>query len=185
MTTTTAIEPKPQKKESLYVLGLEFQALEDLLDESDGEVTEADTNVIEQWLAEYGARIEDKCAGIIAFTRDLVTKADAADSEAKRLAQLARVRRNKIERLKRYVREVFEQAGLKKIDTPLGAVRIQASGGALPVVLDPALDPRTLPEDCRKETVAPVKEAIARRLNNGEVIPGASLGERGSYLKIG
>jgi hypothetical protein len=79
----------------------------------------------------------------------------------------------------------LEQQGRTKVDTKLGPVRIVKNGGKPPVVLSEALDVEALPPDCKRTKTEPVKDAIRERLERGEVIAGASIGDTGSHVALG
>lgn len=185
MTTTTTETKTTKKLPSVYALGQEFQALDDILLETGEGATEDDATVVAQWLADLEGSFEDKLRNCIAWVREQEGAADVAEAEAKRLKRLAEVRRNAVARLKDTIREVFDAQGIKRIDTDLGAVRIVANGGKAPLLLDETINVDALPEGCKRVVVEPVKDEIRKRLEAGEQIPGARIGERGSRLAMG
>jgi hypothetical protein len=129
--------------------------------------------------------LDAKLCACIAWAREESALADAAKAEAARLAELSKVRANRVERVKQMVRMVLEQQGRTKVDTKLGPVRIVKNGGKPPVVLSEALDVEALPPDCKRTKTEPVKDAIRERLERGEVIAGASIGDTGSHVALG
>jgi hypothetical protein len=175
----------PHSKISLYEIGQQFAALEELIDAQQGVMTESEADVVERWFAELEGTLEDKLRNCIAWARDHEAFADAAAGEAKRLLDLARVRRNRVERLKQMILDLFAQQGIKKIDTQLGPVRRVKNGGKAPILGLETIDVAALPEDCKRVVVEPVKDAIRARIEAGEKIGDVRIGERAERVELG
>jgi hypothetical protein len=129
--------------------------------------------------------LEAKLCACIAWAREESALADAAKAESVRLAELSKVRANRVERVRQMVRMVLEQQGRTKVDTKLGPVRIVKNGGKSPVVFSDAFKVETLPEDCRRTVVEPVKTRIRELLEAGQTIEGASIGSTGFRVELG
>lgn len=165
-------------KESLFSIGDSFYALESLIIENDGEITE----VIDQWLAEYEAKETDK---VDAYCF-LVTKYEEIASEARRLAQRASAYKNKADHLKDRLKTHLELRGQQKIETGRFTVTVVRNGGKLPVELCEGVTPEDLPEQFRKVTVEADKDRlrIALLAEQSELGRLAFIGERGTHLRI-
>lgn len=186
MTTTEVTTTQPPQKMSLYRIGEAFEILEALLDEQGEGASEADADVVARWWSELEMTLEAKLESCVAWVQMQDRFIEGARSEARRLSHLAQTRENNVERLKKIIRDVFEAQGLKKIDTKLGPVRLVNNGGELPLVLDPStFNVQTLPDDCKKVVVEPIKKAIRKHIEAGEVIEGASIGVRGKRVDLG
>lgn len=158
---------------ALWQIATEHRALaERLLDLDLDEQTVLDT--LE---SETGA-LDEKATNVVAFARSLDALADAIKAEEQRLAQRRRAVEARGERLRRYVRDAMQLAGVTRIDGPRFALSLRA--GAERVVIDhveqlPAgylrMPPPPPPE--------PDKPTIAAALKAGMDVPGARL-ERGA-----
>lgn len=169
---------------TLYQLGEEFRALDELLDEQ-REGTVADLEAVSAWFAELEGALEQKLQRCIAWAAAEEALAAAAKVEAKRLTTLAKRREANVERLKRAVMALFEAQGIKRIDTPLGAVRLVKNGGSPPVLVADGVDLMELPEGCWRAVIEPVREELRARLKAGEEIPGVSFGSVGARIELG
>jgi hypothetical protein len=76
----------------------------------------------------------------------------------------------------------MENAGLKEVTTDMHRIKVVKNGGKLPL----SIDDGCVPDEYIKKVVveSPDKEKIRAALESGEVLPFASLGERGTHLKI-
>lgn len=178
----------PQSKISLYAISQQFAALEELIDSANGVLTESEADVVERWFRELAGTLEDKLRNCIAWAREQEAFADAAASEAGRLLDLAKARRARVIRLKNVIRDLFEQQGIKKIDTDLGPVRRVRNGGKPPLLHIETLsesDLLGLPADCRRTVVEPCRDAIRARVEAGEKIGEVRIGERAERIDLG
>ena len=69
-----------------------------------------------------------------------------------------------------------------RVETSRFRVSIARNGGKAPVYVTNNLS--DLPEDCIRTERKPDNETIRSRLEAGEVVPGCSIGERGTSLRI-
>ncbi|MBP3193894.1 siphovirus Gp157 family protein [Natronogracilivirga saccharolytica] len=180
-TITTNNAPKTttaKTKESLFAIGESFAALESLIEEHDGELTET----IDQWLAEYEAKQSDK---IDAYCY-LVEKYEEIASEARRLAQRATAYKNKASGLKERLKVYLEHQGTAKVETGRFTVSVGRNGGKLPVELHEGVAPEDLPEAFQKIRVEADKDRLRESLLNeqSELNRLAYVGDRGTHLRI-
>lgn len=113
------------KTATLYELTDELLALDALLEETEGELTEE----LEQWMDEYGAKTREKVDRVCAYHADLLARAAAKKAEAKTLAEKARIEENKAERVKRLLDVAMTRLGTRQLDGNLYTVRRQKVGG--------------------------------------------------------
>jgi len=171
--------------QSLYEIGEDLAALEDLLLEVEGDVT-GQEEAIDAFLAEMKGKEAEKFTGYRQVIANISALAEAAANEAKRLQAIAKARTNAVDQLKRRLFTYMQLHGLDRVETPLGVFRVQNAGGARIVDLDPRVEefPEELPEGYRKVVFSPDKVAIRKALEAGEDIDFASLRERGKILVI-
>lgn len=98
---------------SLYELTQEWQSIEDALLESGGELTDELAARLDAYRAALPAKVDGYCRVI----QRLARQAEAAKAEADRLAQLARVRGNSADSLKRRLLGELLAQGLQKVET--------------------------------------------------------------------
>ena len=169
---------------TLYHLTNEVLALEDLLQQAIDSGDAADAAAIDTWLAELDGSVADKLARVGRWRATELALAAAAKEEAKRLADRAKGREARVDRLDAAVQTLMERLQTKKVDTDVATFALQKPGGKAPVEVDDGVDFDTLPDDCVKTTKAPVKDAIRARLEAGEKIDGCRLAERGLMLRV-
>lgn len=170
---------------TLYHLAADMLALDALLEEQTAESTEADVAVISKWFEEMECALAEKLARSVAWAKSQEALAEVAKGESKRLAELAKRRLNNVERLKRVIHDVYTALDLKRVDTPLGPIRLVSNGGALPVLVADSVNAMDLPDGCWKATATPLKEPLRERLERGETIDGVTLGVRGTRIELG
>lgn len=169
-------------KRSLYEISAELSAIEDALLESAGE---ADAQ-LEAWFDAIGAERDEKVKGYCQLITNLEADADACEDEAERLTRMGTVAHNAAERLKRRLKMFFETHGITKLDLVTFKPRIQANGGALPLIV-PAeweAEPASAPEAFQRRVIQLDKEAIREAIRNDEETHGAALGQRGARLRL-
>jgi len=171
---------------AIFSIGADLLALNDLLDETGGELTtpEADT-AVSAWLAELHTEQAAKLDGYVGLIRTLEMEASAATAEAEQYAKKAGTRTNRVKWLKRRMKDHLEATGQLKATTVTGRVlAIQKNGGVFPLDLAETLRPDDLEERFRKVTVTIDTDAVRKALETGEAVPGACLRERGTHLRI-
>ena len=168
----------PIQKESLFNIGESFYALESLLIETEGEITEE----IDSWLAEYQAKEEEK---IDAYCY-IIRKFEEIAEEAQRLADRSSGYRNKVNQLKDRLKTYLEIRGKDKIETPRFTVTVCGNGGLLPVRLNEDIDPEKLPDQFVRVQREPDMGSLRDALVNGDEEAGrfATILPRGTHLRI-
>ena len=169
---------------TLLEITADMQALDDLISERDGDLSDpAIEAIICEWIKENTDSFDFKLDNYAALIKIMEGRAKIRREESKRLADRARVDENAAHGLKERLHYVFKFRQLRKVETSRFCVSIQKNGGSLPVDVDPTQIGK-LPDDCQRITVEPDREAIRKRLEAGEELPGCKLGERGESLRI-
>lgn len=171
---------------SLYHLTGDVLALEALVDEAieSGADTEAVNAIITGWLYEVEGDLAARLGRLGRWRAEQLAMATVGKAEAKRLADAAKAREARVDRLDVAVGDLMTRLGAKSITTDLFTFAMQRPGGKDPVVVDDSVDLATLPLDCVKETLSPVKDVIRARLEAGETIPGCHIQKRGLVLRV-
>lgn len=118
--------------------------------------TEEDLNALNELLAEVEGRFEEKAKRVAAYIRNLETDIDGMKAEEDRLAGRRRSMARKVDGLKDYLKLQMHQLSLKKLDTGLFTIAVQANPPSVRIVdesvipkefwkvPDPVLDKKTL-----------------------------------------
>lgn len=176
---------------TLYHLGGEFLALEQLLDEAEDagqDLTSPDVvAIIARWFSALEGQLVDKVGRCVAVVREQQAKADVVDGEVVRLQKLAASRRGRAARIKDAIHAAMTIAQTRKLDTALGVVSVCGNGGKQPVVVDPAVDPDvvavTHPDLVEVRTILNT-DAVRAALAAGVSLPFAQLAPRGEHVRI-
>jgi hypothetical protein len=173
---------------TLFEIGAELEALEQLLDDVGGEVTDPQVNaVITEWFetiaADEGRKLDHYC-GLI---KRLEMEAMTAKAEAEEYRKRAEVRENRVKWLKLRMIQHLAATNRTKVQSASGrVVAVQSNGGQVPVRINYDLlpDTDTLPPQFVeiKKTLNAV--AIREALERGESLPFARLEDRGTHLRI-
>ena len=148
----------------LYELARSYAELLDRAEEMESEAL-VDT------LASLQDAIEDKAENIAKFIRNLEADAKIIREEEQRLTERRRAIEAKVDKLKMYLQEQLETAGLQKVKRPTITVAIQANPPSVDVI-----DETLIPADFLIPQPAKVdKKSILERLKKGEAIPGVTL----------
>lgn len=168
---------------TLYEIGSDLHALEALLTEIGGDITEeAAERAIDAWLAEAHANLKAKADNYCGLIQELSARAKARKEESDRLATRARVDENAAKRLKDRLQFFLEAHDIPKLETARFKLSVQANGGVAPLILDVPAD--QVPEDFCKVRVEPDNKTIREALDAGKALPFAHLGQRGTSLRI-
>lgn len=185
---------------SLLDVRADYQALEQLLDEHNGELTEENEPFFDELFKEMQASVADKADGYVGLIRRLESEQALAKSRKEQFAMAERAKIRSIEYLEAKLLDFGVQTQLltcaaevpgkkakapgKKIETTSGyTIAIQKNGGVAPMIVDeafPDVDERFL------KYLPPIidKEKVRAALDAGEKLPFASLGDRGVRLTI-
>lgn len=172
---------------SLFQIGDDIRALDDLLFELEGEVTDTEIEAaIDQWLAENKDNLFAKIDGYCALIGEREALAKARQDEAQRLSDLAQHDTNRVTRLRARLKAFFELHDITKMETHHHKLTIAKNGGTLPLIVNPVwlADPANAPEQFHKVRIDLDKEAIREALRNDEPVEGCAVGERGTHLRI-
>ena len=159
----------------LYELTDAFQELyvnDELTNEEVGEKLQA-----------LNMELDAKVANGIGLIQTLKVAVDGMKNEEARLKQRRTALENRIATIKDYYQSELTRIGKKKVLTSRGTMTIAKCGGKMPMKID---DENLVPMEFKnKKTVYEIdKDYLRQALEDGEIISGAHLEERGSYLKI-
>lgn len=157
----------------LYELTDDYLRLMEMAEELDPE-TFRDT------LESIQESIEDKVENTAKVIKSIEADVQAIKEEEKRLAERRRVLETKVIKIKEYLQNELEKAGIDKVKRPLITVSIQNNPPKVEIV-----DEKSLPFEFMIPQPAKVdKKAILEKLKNGEHVPGATLvQERGIRIR--
>ena len=138
---------------------------------------------VSKQLEKLEMELEEKVANGIGLIQSLKVTVEGMKAEEMRLKQRRTALENRIGKIKDYYQAELTAIGKTKILTSRGTMTIAKSGGKLPMKID---DENLVPMEFKnKKTVYEIdKDYLRQALEDGEIISGAHLEERGNYLKI-
>jgi hypothetical protein len=169
----------PDRPKTLYAITADMQAIEDLLWELETAETqdkEAIAAILAAMQRAEGA-LADKAERILHVARDYEAGAEAARAESRRLADLARWREARADRLKGALLAAMEATGCAALDAPTCRITRAKTGGKAPLLVD-AVAPEAVAEhapELVKRKLELDRDAIRAALERGEQIPWARL----------
>lgn len=170
---------------TLYRIADDLQALDALLAEVGGDVTDEEANAaIDAWLNELGEARDRKLDGYAALIRTIEAREKVKRDEASRLTREANFESNAIDRLKRRLADVYRHMGWKSVKTDRFTITLAGHGGKQPLVFRDGFTIDDCPPEYQRVKVEPDTEKIRAALESGASLPFASLGERGSSIRI-
>lgn len=143
----TDAAPAAERRLSLYEITGELSALDELLEETEGEVTPE----IEAWMEEFGPMLMRKVDSIGRYCANLTAAAEACKAEETRLAKRRKSQESKVASLKRLLEVAMQRLGESRLEGSTFAAVRQKNGGkrALEVLVPagelPAGLTRTIP----------------------------------------
>lgn len=148
----------------LYELTDDYLNLLEVAEELDEETFQNTLEAIED-------AIEDKVENTAFLIRNLEADIKTLKDEEKRLKGRRQALENKVARMKDYLFEQLEKAGIDRVKRPLITVSIQNNPPSVKVI-DEKLIPSNfmIPQEPKMD-----KKGILERLKNGEKIPGVEL----------
>ncbi len=158
---------------TLYELSGAFQELY-----ADDEMTNEE---LEEKLQALNMELDAKVANGIGLIQTLKVAADGMKAEEMRLKQRRSALENRIATIKDYYQSELTRIGKKKILTERGTMTIARCGGKKPIKID---NENLIPQDFKKIIYEVDKDKLREALEDGEIISGAHIEERGYYLKI-
>lgn len=155
--------------------------IEEALIESGGELTPE----IDERLGAMLELEEDKINGYLKFRAHLTMLEEGAKIESDRLAKKKRSAENARKRLESRLCEHMQARGVDVFETTLGKLRVMEAS-TQPCTLNADIDPKNLPEQFKKVTVAPDMTALKKAIQEGDedAMFFASLGEKSKYLRV-
>lgn len=172
---------------SIYNISADLAALAAVMTDLDGEIPEGEIGeALENWFTSLTEERDEKVASYCALITHLEADADFAEAESRRIAAIAKANRNAVDRLKGRLKAFFEQHDIKKLDLGIFKPRIQANGGALPLIVPDEwkVFPENAPEQFHKIEIKLNTDAIRDAIRNDQSPEGCALGERGTHLRI-
>ena len=182
-TTTTTAVTTPARRPTLYQFGADLDALDDLLDELGGDVSDpAVEAAIDAWQAELHAGRAEKLDGIAGYDKQLTIEEAACLAEAKEwTAKAGRIARRKAA-VRAGVKLHMDRAGEKKLFSAKGVTFAVVTNGGHAALIVPDAD--RVPVDFLKTTVSVDTAKIRDALAAGATLDFAALDDRGNSLRI-
>lgn len=164
---------------TLYELTEDFRTLLEMADDPD-----VDPQALVDTMDSIEGEIEDKADGYARVLAQLDADAEAAEKQAKRLAERAKAIRSNMDRMKERLKTAMIETGKTKFKTELFSFSVRNNGGKQPLVY--TVNPADLPKEFRREkvTYSPDDDVIRRYLDNGNTSDFFHYGERGQNLQI-
>ena len=174
-------------RRTLYAITADLIALDDILTESGGDITdEAAERAVDSWLESLGNERDEKLDGYCGLIREIESRCEARKVEATRLSALARADDNAAKRLKDRMKLMMELTRTAKIETTHFKIGVCANGGKQPIELRPEYlaNPTLLPPAFQHVEIRPDTDAIREGLEAGEAMIFAELKPRGTHVRI-
>lgn len=147
----------------LYELSQNYQMVLDMIE--DGNEEYLDT------LESLGEAIEEKAENTAKLIKSLDAQTEVIKAEEKRLADRRRALENKAKRMKEYLQENLEAAGIKKVKGQLLTVAIQKNPPSLNVVDESLIDQSYFIE----QKPALDKKALLQAIKDGAEVEGVEI----------
>ena len=183
--STTLQKRETHMARTLYEIGSDMQALEALLLENDGDISDVSVSIaVEAWERELETNLTGKVDAYVRLIADIEARADARLVESNRIAALVKADTKAADALRERLRFIFETKGLKPVQTDHFKVSLVNNGGKAPLHIRVGMD--ELPSwAVKSETILSVnKDAIRAALTDGKEVSFASIGERGNRISI-
>lgn len=177
--------PVPVRRRSLLDISDDIMALDDLLDECGGDVTDVE-GAIDQWFGELGIERDRKLDGYASLIAELTNRAEVRETRAAEMTELARLDKKKVEFLKSRLLMFFQAHAIERVDTERFRFTRCKNGGRQPMWIEEA---EKLPDEFRRTVIEykpetdKIREALAK-LPEGEGLPFAKLMPRGEHIRI-
>ena len=156
---------------TLFNISDDIRALDDLLIEIDGEVTDTTAEeAIDNWLAELGEERDEKLDQYAWLITQSEGYAENIKAEIDRLKRRQKAMENKATRLKERLELFLKTHGIEKIQTAKFTFALQKSGGKPKVILDDYFIDHAveLPEGLRRVKFEPDLSAIREKIEAGD-----------------
>lgn len=179
--------PELQRRRTLFQISGDMLALDDLLDETGGEIADEQTGTaIDAWFAELATERDRKLDGYVSLLKECEARSAARKQRASEIAELARLDAKKVEFLKRRLLEFMQLHGLKRIDTDRSRLSVCTNGGKAPLVILNNATPMDVPEEFRRVIVETSidTDKVRAALEGGKELEFAEIMPRGEHLRI-
>lgn len=177
--TTTATDQEIVRK-SLFDISSDIRTLEECLENADDVRQEA---LIKEFLAAAMDDLHVKVDNYAEFLLERQARAAALKQRARQMQELADAEAKLCDRLKGNLHWFLQEHGLAKIETDRHKVTIAKNGGKQPISFTD-LPPEEMPERFQKVTVGVDTDAVRKALEAGEELGFATLGDRGTHVRI-
>jgi len=172
---------------SLFAISDDLLALETVLLETGGEITDDEAGrELERYFEHLHEERDRKVNGICWLIKELEARAKVRYEAARQLHALSEIDDNAAERLRGRLKLFMQQQGLKRLETDHARLTLAQNGGKAPLVIPEAWEqePAQAPEAYQRRVIHLDKEAIREDLEDGILIPGCAIGERGTHLRL-
>ena len=183
---TTALATAPVRRQTLFDVAADLLALNDLLDELGGDVSDPTVEKsLDAWFADVAQAEAAKLAGYVGLIHLLDMEAAAAKEHAEAFAAKARTRLARVRWLKERLRDYLTVTGRTKATTADGyTVAVQKNGGKPPLNVDESLDLDRIDSRFVRTQKVLDTAAVFSALESGESLPFARLLPVGTHLRI-
>lgn len=167
---------------TLFKISDDLAALQQLLEESGGEVTEENQAALDSWRDELSTTLETKLESCWWLLRKWRSDTDTAEAIRDQMDAIIRNRKGSSDWMKDAIKYVMEKNGLKRLDVPntMQSFSIRGNGGQQSLTVeDGAIPLEYTYADVRIDT-----EAIRAALEAGKELPFARLEPRGTHLAV-
>lgn len=172
---------------SLFDISDDLLALADLLTEVGGDVSDDDAGAaLESWFDSLGDERDRKIDGYCSLIQEMAARSKAREEEAKRLQHLSIVDLNAVKRLKDRLKAFLDLHDIKKLETARFKVSVVKNGGVAPLVYPRDWEeyPELAPPEWQKRITTVNLAALREAVEGGQEVPGCSLADRGTHLRI-
>lgn len=153
-------------KRSLFAIGADLEALEQLITEAEGDISDPKAEVaVQTWFDDLGHELAGKLDNYLWMIRKWESEQTVADAERDRMVSLAKTRANRIERLKSLLRSWMEQHQQNELVSATGrTIRLATNGGKRAMKLNGELAATILDNAYAQITLD--AEALAGKVGN-------------------
>lgn len=161
---------------TLYELASEFRHTADLLADM-----ELDEQTVRDTLEAAAFPVEQKCAHVAAFIRNMEATADQIKQAEKQMADRRKAMEGRASSIRKYLLDNMQACGMTKIEHPMFSISVRSNPESVQIE-----DERLVPQDYLREIPAKYeldKVLIKQALKDGYDVPGARL-NRSQRLEI-
>lgn len=186
--TTEAVEEEVKAPtRSLYTIGMDLNAIEDIMEGLGGDVSDEEVDqIITAWMTENQEHLGDKIDGYCNMIEMFKDRATRRAERAKQMAALAKSDETQSKRLIDRILEFMVAHKIDKIETDVRKVTTPKVGGKNTLVLDKSVQVEDFAASHQKRTevIRPDNDAIRADLEAGKEVKYATILPRGKRLSI-